>query len=1104
MDTLCQFPRRTNKEYEVDIMNKSLNIKLTKASAGSGKTFSLMNKIADLVKKGVDPASLLVTTFTVKAANELKERIRGKLIEMGRIDLAQKVSAGLIGTVNGVCGRLLAEYAIESGLSPQLDVIADENASVIFKKSVASVLESRMHEIEPLAFRFGMLEEQCSGKFSRSESWWQSILDMTDCARANGFINPKTGMVDDEKVKRSLSMSLEIVDGLFSGCVDFPLDSGVNDVISCELGLIRNINKADTNENVEANPATLSFCRRVVDFLRESTWKNALPPSTTPGNKKGSSQDYASRLKPLHMELKTNVVNSRQLKKDAKEIVCTMFGIMTDAINAYQKFKKRYGLIDFVDQETMLLELLENNAHFREVFKERIKVVMVDEFQDTSPLQLAVFLKMNELVESSIWVGDPKQAIYGFRGTDPELINNVARKIEANNPDNMEVLKFSWRSRENLVNFTNAVFAKAFENSMPQKEVVLGIDWEHIDDTKRPVRQGGELESWVVNTKNQYGLPYAALLAHGVGMYLDEHSDLRYNDIAILTRGNDMSEQIASELSALGIPASASSGLLNVQPICQLAMSAYRYAIDNKDTMALATLVAYTMDDREWFSHLVEGRCVEKSEGGIVHVGNMTMEKWAEDIHIRRLADGIGKKGTLTPIEMLDCIIGTFALDEYAGRMKEPQRALMNLEALRELCRDFIQGAELGGYPITHAGFLNYYDNSKAPEASLEGGDCVQVMTYHKSKGLEWKVVILTELQKKPMTNVFDLSVVQTGGFNPEKPLADRVLRRVFNPFEADSPFSGSEKYKEVSLSLESAAKEEMKRLMYVGMTRARDVLILAPQLNKRKKEDEVDAKWLDGLSEHSMFAENWVLEDKHYTVWKIDGKEFPVRSRFLTIHKAADEESSEIFEVIEEEDVAWCDDEGENPAGHVEANLTPSGEDGGRVPVEIMRVIKIGNWFSVNKEEEECAALGNAMHNYYAVAVKGNDDKDIAESILEHWHVRELLSPELLVESGANLRKYIKDNWPNGEILTEVPMTLRNTAGQRYQGFIDMIVKSGDDFILIDHKTSVSRDYEAVAQKYSGQLNVYKRAIEGALHGKVVNTVLHLPICGTCVECQL
>ena len=87
-------------------MSGSLNIKLTKASAGSGKTYSLMNKISKLIegkdgKGGIDPSAILATTFTVKAANELKERIRGKLLEMGRPEMAQKVSSALIGS--GMC-----------------------------------------------------------------------------------------------------------------------------------------------------------------------------------------------------------------------------------------------------------------------------------------------------------------------------------------------------------------------------------------------------------------------------------------------------------------------------------------------------------------------------------------------------------------------------------------------------------------------------------------------------------------------------------------------------------------------------------------------------------------------------------------------------------------------------------------------------------------------------------------------------------------------------------------------------------------------------------------------------------------------------------------
>ena len=92
-------------------MNK---IELIKASAGSGKTFHLMGRLSECIASGTKPEGLLATTFTVKAAAELQSRIRQKLLEGTNPELASRVFDGLIGTVNGVCGKLLSEYAIEA------------------------------------------------------------------------------------------------------------------------------------------------------------------------------------------------------------------------------------------------------------------------------------------------------------------------------------------------------------------------------------------------------------------------------------------------------------------------------------------------------------------------------------------------------------------------------------------------------------------------------------------------------------------------------------------------------------------------------------------------------------------------------------------------------------------------------------------------------------------------------------------------------------------------------------------------------------------------------------------------------------------------------
>lgn len=1113
-------------------MSNALNIKLTKASAGSGKTFSLMNKIADLVDGGTDPASILATTFTVKAANELKERIRGKLLEMGREDLSQKVSTGLIGTVNGICGRLLSEYAVEAGLSPQLDVLTDANSRVIFQRAVAGAIKDDIVALEPLAFRMGMLEEQCFG-YDGGKDWWSALIRVCDIARANGL--------DDDGLDVCEARSLAAVDGLYPGTESFPLSS-VLDIVAPQMSLIEKIADLESAEREDANGGVIEFCERIMAFKREKTWKNAMPGSAAPGNKRGSSVRYGDVFKPLYEELREKVYGSRELREDARNMVRMMFKMAKACLKAYQDFKKRYGLIDFVDQEARLLELLENNEWFQTAFRNRVKVIMVDEFQDTSPMQLALFLKMNELVGNSIWVGDPKQAIYGFRGTDPELMASVAAGIKAANPSNVDTLRYSWRSREKLVDFSNAIFGESFRGTMDGQDIVLGIDWEQvISSGNEESRRGGEIESWVINQGSE---EYEARLAETIKDYVASHNDIPLRKIAVLTRTNAAAGQIATALTSIGIPASASSGSLNSQPICNLAMAAYRYAMDKNDTMALATLVAYVMDDEEWFAHLVTGRYEEPDDNGRVRVKNSTLADWAKDERIAVL----DVKETRTPLELLDFVIGAFSLDDYAGRMAQSDRALRNLEALRSLCKAFMTEAKLGGYPVSHAGFVDYYLSSAATEASCIGGDCVQVMTYHKSKGLEWPVVILTDLQKNLNPKPFDIMVEGPDEFDATKPLAGRVIRVVFNAFSSEAIFERTNEYMSVMPGATLRNLEECKRLMYVGITRARDTLIFAPHLDGRKKAVGVGAKWLDSLSETeasvtarfvnpdggnrstrrpavaSMFASNWRLADDDHSVWTIAGRTFDVKSRYINpvpefaedetdeeecegLEETTGGECEELEEAAEEEAAiemeCWCDEECANPPVHRPAFRPPSSEDGSNVHIELKSVVEIGEGFSIEKSDEMSAALGDAIHNYYAVAVPGADDPVLAAELLSRWKVGGFLDAETLVRSGANFRKYIRDRWPNAEILTEVPMTYLED-GQSSQGFIDMLVKDGENYVLIDHKTGVSRKYADIAQKYAGQQLVYKKAIEKASGGTIVSVVLHLPACGVCLECDL
>ena len=135
---------------------------------------------------------------------------------------------------------------------------------------------------------------------------------------------------------------------------------------------------------------------------------------------------------PNHVleDLQNRIYSSRELFEDISAMIRTVFSCAADSLETYAQYKRNFGLVDFVDQERNVLDLLNSSENFRKLLSERLEKVMVDEFQDTSPIQLALFIKLNECAQNgSIWVGDPKQSIYGFRGTDPELMASAISAV---------------------------------------------------------------------------------------------------------------------------------------------------------------------------------------------------------------------------------------------------------------------------------------------------------------------------------------------------------------------------------------------------------------------------------------------------------------------------------------------------------------------------------------------------------------------------------------------------------------------------------------------------------------------------------------------------
>src|SRR5699024_3087496 len=109
---------------------------------------------------------------------------------------------------------------------------------------------------------------------------------------------------------------------------------------------------------------------------------------------------------------------------DVEALIRLIVDTAIDSLDAYEEHKNRLGVMDFVDQKVQALDLLRPNDPVRRSIASKYRLLAVDEFQDSSPIQLSIFIELAELVDEVVWVGDRKQAIYGFRGADPELMND--------------------------------------------------------------------------------------------------------------------------------------------------------------------------------------------------------------------------------------------------------------------------------------------------------------------------------------------------------------------------------------------------------------------------------------------------------------------------------------------------------------------------------------------------------------------------------------------------------------------------------------------------------------------------------------------------------
>lgn len=1081
----------------------SRSIDLITASAGTGKTYALTQRIRDAVTEGIDPERLVATTFTVKAAGELIARAQRALHDSGEVERAHRLSDGLIGTVNSVCGRLLSEYAIEAGISPAVEILPEDDAARIFRGAVSSVVARHAAELEDADRRLGY--SVTDKPFAKGRDWRSDVQAMVQKARANAL--------SPEEVRDHAASSWDALQEILGEPTGRDLDRELVGAVPVAIGALQRM--PNQNNLIVKATEKLQAAQRLIDAGGEVPWKTWIELAGL-----GAGVGGATAVTPVN-DVARHVLTHPRFQADVQTLVEGVFACAAEALGEYQAYKRAGGLVDFTDQEAEVLALLQRNASVRNALGERAERILVDEFQDTSPIQLALFLELHRAVGSSIWVGDPKQAIYGFRDTDPELMDEITRRLGG-----QEILSSSRRSRERVIEFTNALFVPAFADMEADRVRLVPAPGRGSDQTA-----GGDVETWNLCGKNN-GEAVVALAA-GVSDLLARTSHVP-GEIAILCRSNNECKGVAGALEQRGLRASYGRGSLLTTREGALAYAALRYLSDWSDAVAIAELVRLTAEagDATWFRDLVRSP-------------KETIAAWREREPLERLDLERDHAPARTPAEALEIAID--AVLPYCGRA-----ARGNLDALREACATYVEGARARRGAATVAGLVAHLRSADPPQAAGSGGETVNVLTYHGAKGLEWPVTILYSLDKGPRASLFAVDVEPAPAFDPDQPLANRTLRywpwllgskKKFAPLD-----DGLDARADVAAMRERARKEAL-RLLYVGMTRAKDRLVLAVRKKTTKSGATLQAGWLAEAQDTNGAPLLELPSEAGHHDLSIGGDTVPVttyehepeESQTAGESTAAGAVSSGARPMTTSTAVGPGDDERETSATattdasaaakgsapiaassattqvqHVPARLSPSSikldECPGASSLDPDELATLITPFADLDHQISVATgadfqlVGNAVHAFLAAREAYPDTStwaDRAASILSRWGVASFLNAADVVEAAHTLDRFLEKQWPGADRAVEWPIAVRNNRNQLIQGWVDLLLETPQGYVIIDHKTYPGSDAAHLVQ-YVPQLTAYRTAIERATGRPVRKTLIHLPVSGLVYNFQL
>ncbi|WP_421114542.1 helicase-exonuclease AddAB subunit AddA [Streptococcus oralis] len=881
--------KKTAKQIEA-IYTAGQNI-LVSASAGSGKTFVMAERILDQLAHGVEISQLFISTFTVKAATELKERLEKKISqqiqESDDVDLKQHLGRQLadlpnaaIGTMDSFTQKFLSKHGYLIDIAPNFRILQNESEQLLLKNEVFHQVFEDHYQGENKE-NFSRLVKNFAGRGKDERGLRQQVYKIYDFLQSTSspqkwlnesflkgfeeadFANEK------DKLTEQIKQALWDLESFFRYHLDndakeFP-KAAYLEAVQQVLDQISSLNQESDSQ---AYQAVLS---RVVAISKEKNGR-ALANSSRKADLKPLADAYNDERKAQFAKLGqladqiTILDYQERYHEDTWELAKTFQTFMSDFVEAYRERKRQENAFEFADISHYTIEILENSPQVREAYQERFHEVMVDEYQDTNHIQE----RMLELLSNGhnrFMVGDIKQSIYRFRQADPQIFNEKFQRY-AQNPQEgkLILLKENFRSSSEVLSATNDVFARLMDQEVGEinYDSMHQLVFANTKLTPNPDNKaeflfydkgdsGQEKEESDEDTK----LTGEMRLVIKEILKLHQEKGVAFKEIALLTSSRSRNDQILLALSEYGIPVKTDGEQNNyLQSLeVQVMLDTLRVIHNPLQDYALVALMKSPMFsfDEDELARLslqkAEDKVQENLYEKLVNAQRQVTDQ-KELIH-KDLAEKLNQfmdildswrlhAKTHSLYDLIWKIYNDRFYYDYVGALPNGPARQANLYALA-LRADQFEKSNFKGL----SRFIRMIDqvleaqHDLASVAVAPPKDAVELMTIHKSKGLEFPYVFILNMDQdfNKQDSMSDVILSRQNG------LGVKYIAKVeTGAVEAHYPkilklSIPSLTYTQNEKELQLASYSEQMRLLYVAMTRAEKKLYLVGKGSREKLE---------------------------------------------------------------------------------------------------------------------------------------------------------------------------------------------------------------------------------------------------------------------------